>query len=84
MRNASVAKHPIHSIRIGQIEASIWFNQTIAGNRHNVTVTSFYRDDYLWRESQRFGRDDLLLLAKVIDHTHSWIVQSGAAAADTE
>ena len=72
-----MAKQPLHSIRIGYIKASIWFNQTKSGDRHNVTVTRLYRDGDLWRESQHFGRDDLLLLAKVIDQAHTWIVQNG-------
>ena len=71
-------KQPLHSIRIGYIKANIWFNQTKSGDRHNVTVTRLFRDGELWRESQHFGRDDLLLLAKVIDQAHSWIVQYSA------
>jgi hypothetical protein len=59
-----MAKQPIHSVRFGYIKVNIWFNQTKSGDRHNVTVTRLYRDGDLWRESQHFGRDDLLLLAK--------------------
>jgi hypothetical protein len=34
----------------------------------------------VWRESSHFGRDDLQLLAKVIDLTHTWIyLHSGGA-----
>jgi len=29
-----------------------------------------------WKSTDSFGRDDLLLLAKVIDQTHSWILQA--------
>ena len=74
-----MAKQPIHSIRFGYIKANIRFNQTKSGDRHNVTVTRLYRDGDLWRESQHFGRDDLLLLAKALDQAHTWIVQQGAA-----
>jgi len=72
-------KQPIHSIRFGYIKASIWQNQTKAGDRHNVTLTRLFRDGDLWRESNHFGRDDLLLLAKVVDQAHTWIVQNGMA-----
>ena len=72
-----MAKQPIHSIRFGYIKASIWQNQTKAGDRHNVTLTRLFRDGDQWRESNHFGRDDLLLLAKVVDMAHTWIVQNG-------
>lgn len=78
-RNNSMAKQPIHNIRFGYIKASIWQNQTKAGDRHNVTLTRLFRDGDVWRESNHFGRDDLLLLAKVIDLAHTWIVQNGMA-----
>jgi hypothetical protein len=74
-----MAKQPIHSVRFGYIKANIWLNQTKSGDRHNVTVTRLFRDGDLWRESQQFGRDDLLLLAKVVDQAHSWIIQNGMA-----
>ena len=76
-RTDSMAKQPIHSIRFGYIKASIWQNQTKAGDRHNVTLTRLFRDGDVWRESNHFGRDDLLLLAKVVDLAHTWIVQNG-------
>ena len=72
-----MAKQPIHGIRFGYIKANIWFNQTKSGDRHNVTVIRLYRDGDLWRESQHFGRDDLLLLAKALDQAHTWIMQQG-------
>lgn len=75
-----MAKQPVHSIRIGYIKASVWHNQTKAGDRHNVTVTRLFRDGDVWRESNHFGRDDLLLLAKVVDQAHTWICQQGAVA----
>ena len=75
-----MAKQPIHSVRFGYIKVNIWFNQTKSGDRHNVTVTRLYRDGDLWRESQHFGRDDLLLLAKALDQAHSWIMQQAAVS----
>lgn len=74
------SKQPVHSIRFGYIKASIWQNQTKAGERHNVTLTRLFRDGDVWRESNHFGRDDLPLLAKVIDLAHTWIYQQAATA----
>ena len=64
---------PVHTIRYGMIKASIWRNQTKSGERHTVSVVRLYRNGDVWKESTRFGRDDLLLVAKVADQAHTWI-----------
>ena len=69
----SRANKPVHEIRMGRIKAAIWENSTEAGIRHNVTVTRLYRDGETWKDSTSFGRDDLPLVAKVVDLAHSWI-----------
>jgi len=72
-------KPPVHTIRIGYIKAAIWRNETKQGDRHNVTVCRLYRNGDKWVESTRFGRDDLLALAKVVDQAHSWILSASDA-----
>jgi len=64
---------PIHEVRIGFIKAAIWKNETEAGVRYNVTFSRLYKDVEQWKSTESFGRDDLLLLAKVADNAHSWI-----------
>lgn len=65
---------PIDEVRIGSIKAAIWKNQTQNGDRFNVTFGRLYRDEGgHWKQSDSFGRDDLLLLAKVADLAHSRI-----------
>jgi hypothetical protein len=68
-----MSRPPVHQIRLGLIKASIWRKQTKSGERHSVTVVRLYKDDDVWKESGHFGRDDLLLAAKVMDWAHSWI-----------
>ena len=68
-----MSRPPVHQIRLGLIKASIWRKQTKAGERHSVTVARLYKDGDVWKESGHFGRDDLLLAAKVMDLAHSWI-----------
>ena len=75
-------KLPVHEIRFGLIKASIWRNQTRVGDRHNVTVCRIYRNGDLWKESTHFGRDDLPLVAKVIDMAHTWIFIHGGRIDD--
>ena len=69
-----MSRVPVHEIRLGLIKASIWRNQTKSGERHNVTVSRLYKNGDVWKESNHFGRDDLLLVAKVADLAHTWIV----------
>ena len=64
---------PIHEVRLGYIKAAVWRNETEAGVRYNVTFSRLYKDGDNWQSTESFGRDDLLLLAKVADQTHSWI-----------
>ncbi|MCP4191771.1 MAG: hypothetical protein GY768_14240 [Planctomycetaceae bacterium] len=66
---------PLFVIRYGMIKASIWKNQTKSGERHAVSVVRIYRNGDVWKESTRFGRDDLPLVAKVADQAHTWIFE---------
>ena len=68
---------PIHEVRLGTIKSAVWKNETEAGTRYNVTLNRLYKDGDQWRSTDSFGRDDLLLLAKVADQTHSWICAQG-------
>lgn len=70
-------KQPVHEIRFGLIKASIWLNRTRSGDRHNVTVSRIYRNGDIWKESSHFGREDLPVLAKVVDLAHTWIFVHG-------
>lgn len=72
-------KQPVHEVRFGLIKASVWRNQTRAGERHNVTVARLYRNGDVWKESTHFGRDDLPILGKVVDMAHTWIYQHGGS-----
>ena len=66
---------PIHEVRLGLIKAAVWKNEGENGARYNVTICRLYKekDSDKWQSSDSFGRDDLLLLAKVADQAHSWI-----------
>lgn len=68
---------PVHEVRIGPIKAAIWENKTENGTWFNVTVSRIYKDGDQWRSTDGFGRDDLLVLAKVADQTHTWIIDHG-------
>lgn len=78
----SKGNKPVHEVRLGRIKAAIWENETQNGTRHNVTVTRLYKDGANWKESDSFGRDDLLVVGKVLDLAHTWICQQ--AHSDSE
>ena len=66
---------PISEVRIGRVKAAIWPNETEGRTRHNVTFSRLYKDGDQWKSTQSFGRNDLLLLAKVVDQAHSRIFE---------
>ena len=76
-------KKPVHEVRLGLIKAAIWENM-VGDNllRYNVTFARIYKNEAEWKASDAFGRDDLLVLAKVADQAHSWICT--ATKADRE
>jgi len=62
-----------NGVRLGAVKAAIWKNDTEKGVRYNTTFSRLYRDGEDWKTTDSFGRDDLLVLAKVSDQAHSWI-----------
>ena len=64
---------PVHTIRYGLIKACIWRNQTKSGERHSVTIVRLYKNGDVWKESTRFGRDDIPLVRLLLDEAHTWI-----------
>jgi hypothetical protein len=68
-------ERPAHEVRLGAIKATIWKNDTGNGARYNTTFVRLYRDENEWKNTGSFGRDDLLVLAKVADSVHSWICE---------
>ena len=65
---------PVHTVRLRNIRAAVWANESEQGTRYNVTFCRLYKDgEGFWRSTDSFGRDDLLLVAKVADLAHTWI-----------
>ena len=73
VRMQTTKTKPINEVRLGSIKAAVWRNETESGVRYNVTFSRLYKDGDQWKSTESFGRDDLLLLGKVADQTHSWI-----------
>ena len=66
---------PADEVRLGAIRAAIWRNDGEKGARDGVTFERLYKEGSEWKASSSFGRDELLLLAKVADRAHSRIFE---------
>ena len=75
---------PVDEIRIGRVKATIWRNGTDEQPRHNVTFSRIYKEGDQWKSTQSFGRNDLLVLAKVADLAHTRISHSRESGAITD
>jgi hypothetical protein len=64
---------PVREIRLSCVKATIWKNDSPTGTRYSTTFTRLYKKGEQWQSTNSFGRDDLLVLAKVADSVHSWI-----------
>ena len=74
---------PADEIRIGRVKATIWMNATEDGQvRYSVVFSRLYREGEQWKSTHSFGRNDLLLLAKVADiaHTRVWALRQDDGA----
>jgi len=71
---------PTHVIRLGLLRCEIVRKESPRGTFFSVRVVRMYRNGEQWKESQLFGRDDLLVAAKLLDLAHTWIFQQGQTA----
>lgn len=71
---------PLRTLRLGRIKAAIWENGVDQRAFFNVTFARTYMDEAKkFHDSDSFGRDDLLLLAKLADQAHSFICERMAS-----
>ena len=76
---------PIHEVRIGRVKAAVWQNDNGGKTSFSASFSKLYKDEATgkWASTESFGRDDLLVLAKVADQAHSFIVdQNGKSSED--
>jgi len=67
------SNQPIHRIRHGAVNASIWRQETEKGVMFNVTFQRAYKDGDDWKNSTSFGRKDLLVLGFIAARAFEWI-----------
>lgn len=73
---AQKKEKPVHEIRLGRIRAALWANKSPDGQVwFNVTVSRLYKEKESdrWQDTPTFRRDDLPIVAKVVDMAYAWI-----------
>jgi hypothetical protein len=66
-------QQPVHQIRHGAISASIWKQETEKGPVFNVTFQRSYKDGDDWKNSNSFGRHNLLVVGLIAARAFEWI-----------
>ena len=75
-----MANELVHVIRYGLIKCEIFLKQTQSGPRFNCSITRLFRNGESWQESHYFGRDEVIVAAKALDHAHTWIISQNPHA----
>lgn len=71
-----MSNQPIHRIRIGTASVAIFENKTDENQTfYNTQFDRSYRSGDEWKHTRSFGKDDLLVVAKLADQAHSWITE---------
>lgn len=74
---------PVHVVKFGKVQASVWQNDTKHGPRFNVTACRLYLENGEWKRSDSFGRDELLAAARSFHAAYDWIWMQ-ASSEETE
>lgn len=74
-RMSTETTKPAHKIRSGALQVTLWKRTNDKGDWYSVVPARSYKVGEEWKESDNFGFDDLLALAKLLDLAHSWILE---------
>lgn len=66
-------RKPVYQLRHGLLKVRVWRKRTRSGIRHTVSVIRLFRNGDVWKESTRFGREDIPLIRLLLDKAHTWI-----------
>ncbi len=76
---------PVKTLRLGRMKAAVWENSAEDRTYHNVKFARTYLDEQKkFQDTDTFGREDLLLLAKLADQVHTFICERQAAQRSDE
>lgn len=69
-----MASKPVFEIRRGLIKVRVWRKNSRSNPRYTVTAIRLFRNGE-WKESTRYGGDDIPLVRLLLDEAHTWILQ---------
>jgi hypothetical protein len=67
------SKSVAHVIKCGLIKATVRVRCTKGKFRFSLAIVRLYRDGDCWKESKRFGPDDIPVMRLVLDKAYGWI-----------
>ena len=77
---ASTAQKPVESFRLRGVSASIFANHVKSEGRdrtfHKVSLQRHYKDGEEWKQTTSFSRDDLPVLATLIERSWNYILDA--------
>lgn len=62
-----------HVIKCGLIKATVQMRFTKGKFRFSLALVRLYLDGDCWKESKRFGPDDIPVMRVVLDKAYGWI-----------
>ena len=71
---------PALEIRRGLIKVRVWQRRSNNGVRYSLSVVRLFRNGDHWKESTRFGRDDIPLVRLMLDEAHTWMLTNGGVS----
>ena len=73
---------PVKQFRCGALNVSVWEREHKGDVYHSATASRAYKDDDKdeWRYSDQFNREDLPVVAALLNQAFSWIVAQQAQA----
>ena len=77
---ATDKRQPAKKFRIGAICMTIWKNSKDGRAWYSATPSRSYKQGEEWKETDSFGDDDLMNLARLCDLAQTWIMNQQAAA----
>ncbi|TWU34877.1 hypothetical protein [Novipirellula artificiosorum] len=68
-----MAAKPLHEIRRGLVVVRIYRRRSRSTSSFSLSTLRLYRNGKDWKESRRFGHDDVPLLRLALDEAYRWI-----------
>ena len=76
---------PVHKVRIGYVEATVWRNEGDNGTWYNITCRRSWKDDKdEWQNSDSFGLRESCQLIQALQMATAWAAEAEQADREAE